>query len=82
MELVFYADKHLDELEDLIKISKDARILDVAAGTGLIGQQVTLYFRLWSSLEIDCLDIAKYEIINYSTHDLNIELKCLGLNLP
>ena len=36
----YYLDKHLDEFEDIIKINKDARILDVAAGTGLVGQKV------------------------------------------
>ena len=33
-------DKHLDEFEDFIRIDKDSRILDVAAGTGIIGQKV------------------------------------------
>ena len=33
-------DKHLDELEDLVRISKDSGILAVAAGTGLSGQRV------------------------------------------
>ena len=35
-------DKHLDEFEDFVRISKDSRILDVAAGTGLIGQKVKI----------------------------------------
>ena len=33
-------DKHYDEMEDFLRINKDSRILDVAAGTGLSGQKV------------------------------------------
>ena len=40
MEIGYNMDKHLDEFEDFVRISKDARILDVAAGTGLSGQKV------------------------------------------
>ena len=36
----YYLDKHLDDFEDFVGISKDSRILDVAAGTGLGGQKV------------------------------------------
>ena len=36
----YQLDKHFDEFEDFVRISKDSRILDVAAGTGLIGQKV------------------------------------------
>ena len=33
-------DKHIDEFLDFVRIAKDARILDVAAGTGFAGQKV------------------------------------------
>ena len=33
-------EKHLREFEDFVRIGKDSRILDVAAGTGFIGKQV------------------------------------------
>ena len=36
----YHLDKHLDEFEDTLRISKDAKILDVAAGTGIIGDKV------------------------------------------
>ena len=36
-------DVHLNEFEDIARINKDSRILDVAAGTGLIGQKVQKY---------------------------------------
>ena len=40
MSYGYVLDKHLDEFEDFVRISKDSNILDVAAGTGLIGQRV------------------------------------------
>ena len=36
----YHLDKHLDEFEQFVKIGKDSRILDVAAGTGMVGQKV------------------------------------------
>ena len=35
----YHLDKHLDEFEQFVKIGKDSRILDVAAGTGMVGQR-------------------------------------------
>ena len=34
-------DKHIDEFLDFVRIDKDAKILDVAAGTGFAGQKVS-----------------------------------------
>ena len=36
----YYLDKHIDDFEDFVRINKDAKILDVAAGTGLVGEKV------------------------------------------
>ena len=36
----YHLDKHRDEFEQFVKIGKDSRILDVAAGTGMVGQKV------------------------------------------
>ncbi len=38
----YHLDKHLDEFEDFVRIQKDARILDLAAGTGLVGGKVII----------------------------------------
>ena len=35
-------DKHLDEFENFVRINRDSTILDLAAGTGLIGQKVNI----------------------------------------
>ena len=35
-------DKHLDEFENFVRINKDSTILDLAAGTGLVGQKVNI----------------------------------------
>ena len=40
----YYLDKHLDEFEDFVRIRKDSKILDVAAGTGFIGEKVVLKY--------------------------------------
>ena len=37
----YQLDKHMDEFEDFVRVRKDSRILDVAAGTGFIGQKVS-----------------------------------------
>ena len=43
-------DKHLDEFEDFVRIDKNSRILDVTAGTGMVGQKVKSR-HLYSSLK-------------------------------
>ena len=40
MSYGYHLDKHLDEFEDFVRIRKDSKILDVAAGTGIIGRKV------------------------------------------
>ncbi len=50
-------DKHLDEFEDMTRLPKDARILDLAAGTGIVGEIVRALFCSASSgvkLIVDC----------------------------
>ena len=42
----YHLDKHLDEFEQFVKIDKDSRILDVAAGTGMVGQKVYILFNI------------------------------------
>ena len=37
----YYLDKHLDEFEDVARLNKHSKILDVAAGTGMVGQKVS-----------------------------------------
>ena len=39
----YYLDKHLDEFEEFVRMDKDSKILDVAAGTGVVGQKVDLH---------------------------------------
>ena len=46
--LGYHLDSHLDEFEQFVKIDKDSKILDVAAGTGMVGQKVWGYFCLIS----------------------------------
>ena len=35
-------DKHLDEFVNFVRIDKNSRILDVTAGTGMVGQKVKI----------------------------------------
>ena len=51
----YHLDKHLDEFEDTSRINKEARILDVAAGTGMVGEKVGLCLFVRLSL---CLNLS------------------------
>ena len=44
----YHLDKYLDEFEQFVKIGKDSRILDVAAGTGMVGQKVSILSKIFN----------------------------------
>ena len=58
-------DKHLDEFEEFVRIDKNSRILDVAAGTGMAGQKVNTRFLISTHLsKIDLYTLNQFQRAN------------------
>ena len=69
-------DKHLDEFEDFVPINKDSRILDVAAGTGLIGQKAIISFVISSNFSALTDECAKAPDLLHKKDPCNVTLYC------